>query len=497
MYKIVFILSFVTILLNSCSNQDSRRWQGECSKPLDIGLIEIMPTSDHNALRGIIAVQAATKTDCYIRYWENSSTHDSVIYYSPLSKDKKQHELMLVNLKPATKYKFNVVVQNSVCKTYSKTYELTSPHLPAWIPFYSIEDSLSKIPFDGYIHFHSRRNPGYLFIVNSNGDIIWYNNLPISVKVSKFTRKSTFLTILSDDTLRFSSGKKIAEVDLFGQLLYHFDSDEKGIDRIFHHEIDYDKNGNIMTLIYDTRVVDLSEVGGGVKDTVRGDAILIMNKKDSVVWKWSVFDVLDPKDYDNILNEKDDWLHANALIKDSIGNYLVSFRNISEIWKIDGKTGALIWRLGGDKSDFLLPDSAKFYGQHNIHFNKNGDLVLLDNGNVFVKPGLQRSDRRLIYNDKSSDKKRFLHSRLLTFSIDEKNKEAKLVDEVIFPPGYFTKSQGSTCYINDSLVLFCSTNNNKILLTSPEGKVSAKVPLEYTSYRAQYIKELYPTDYVK
>jgi len=225
---------------------------------------------------------------------------------------------------------------------------------------------------------------------------------------------------------------------------------------------------------------------------VRGDAILILDKKDNVIWKWSVFDVMDPTDYGNILNERDDWLHADALLKDSSGNYLISFRNNSQIWKIDGNTGELIWKLGGNDGDFYLQDSLRFYGQHNIYFNKKGDLVLLDNGNKYVQPGSAPNKQTL-----KRPKMEVFESRMITFSIDEENMKARIIDEVVFPKQYFTKSQGSSSYLTGDLIMFCSTNTHQITFHSQEGSYLGCILLVHPSYRAQYIEELYPTDYVR
>lgn len=502
MNRIAKILFLILIVFNGCKNHGKEAWQGECIHPHDIGTIEIIPALDKNTLRVIFTVETAKMLDSYIRYWEYTGT-DSIppgteVFYSPLCENMKNHELMIVNLKSGTKYNFNVVIQNKVCKTFSKTYDFETHERPPWLTFYGYENNLQNVNFDGYIHFHSRMKNGYLYIMNSEGSLVWYKQIPMTIKVSTFTKDATFLTILSEDTMRFASGRKIAEVDLFGQLLYHFDSDEKGIDRVFHHEIDFDEDGNIMTLINDKRIVDLSEIGGNKSDTIKGDGILIFNKKDEVIWEWSVFDVMNPAEYSNILNEKDDWLHANALCQDSVGNYIVSFRNNSQIWKVDKETGEIIWKLGGDDGDFELPDSLKFYGQHNVQINKNGHLVLLDNGNKLVKPGLYdllRKEKK--YRGFMNENPNGFTSRQLTFNIDEQNMKAVFVDEVVFHPEDLTKSQGSSEYITDSLLLFCSTNSNKILFTNSKGEPLGSIPIERPSYRAQYIPKLYDTNYVK
>lgn len=47
-----------------------------------------------------------------------------------------------------------------------------------------------------------------------------------------------------------------------------------------------------------------------------------------------------------------DWYHINSVEKDDLGNYLVSARFTSSITYIDGKTGDIIWRLGGKRNSF-------------------------------------------------------------------------------------------------------------------------------------------------
>ena len=246
-------------------------------------------------------------------------------------------------------------------------------------------------------------------------------------------------------------------------------------------------------MVYDIREIDLTSVGGHKKDTVKGDGILVLNRKGEKVWEWSVFDVMNPLDDKKILKSKKDWLHANSLFKDKQGNYIISFRNSSQIWKINGSTGKLIWKIGGVDGDFEMEENAIFSGQHNIRFNEKDELVLLDNGNRRFKPGFKKNKSNL----KIYDPNMAAQSRLLTLSIDTLNMKANLVKVVDFPKKYFTHSQGSAEYINDDLVMFCSTNTQRIIYTDGKGKLLGIIPLEYSAYRAQYIPKLYDTSYAK
>lgn len=474
-------------MVQSC-NLVSNESENKC----EIGLIKMNSEPD-NALKIKFDVKTSEGTDAYIRYWKfiDKSQKDSIVFYSPISKNSNQHNLTLVDLSLNSKYFFNVIAQKKKQRKISKKYNFKTTSKIPWVPYFRNTDSLASVNFEGYLHFHSRQVPGFMFIINGSGELVSYQRNEENFKVSKWTDKETLLGILSNDTLKFTSGRKIIEYDKFGDILFEAETGKNGIEESFHHEVDLDKNGNITTLIYDIREVDLTPVGGAKKDTVKGDGILVLNHKGEKVWEWSVFDVMNPLMDEKILKSKKDWLHANSLFQDKQGNYIISFRNISQIWKINGKTGKLIWKLGGLDSDFEIPENAIFSGQHDIRFNDKNELVLLDNGNLRFKPGYKQHSNKL----KILDINRFAQSRLLTLSLDTLNMKVKLQNEVKFPHKYFTHSQGSAEYINKDLVVFCSTNTNRLVFTNAKGQLLGIIPLEYSTYRAQYINKLYNTDF--
>ena len=82
-----------------------------------------------------------------------------------------------------------------------------------------------------------------------------------------------------------------------------------------------------------------------------------------------------------------DWNHGNAVEIDHDGNYLLSFRSLSEVTKIDSRTGAVIWRFGGVANQFqFLGDPLQFSFQHGIRRLANGHVILFDNGNTHTPP---------------------------------------------------------------------------------------------------------------
>ena len=54
-------------------------------------------------------------------------------------------------------------------------------------------------------------------------------------------------------------------------------------------------------------------------------------------------------------------------------------------YKIDRRTGKIIWRLGGKKSDFAVDERAKFAWQHDFRQRRDGTYSVFDNGTGVTK----------------------------------------------------------------------------------------------------------------
>jgi hypothetical protein len=61
------------------------------------------------------------------------------------------------------------------------------------------------------------------------------------------------------------------------------------------------------------------------------------------------------------------------------GNLIVSARNTWTIYKINRKTGKIIWRLGGKHNDFTMGTGTKFAWQHHVTAHPDGNLTIFDN----------------------------------------------------------------------------------------------------------------------
>jgi hypothetical protein len=75
-----------------------------------------------------------------------------------------------------------------------------------------------------------------------------------------------------------------------------------------------------------------------------------------------------------------DYFHLNAIDVDTDGHLLVSARHTSAVYKVHRRTGAILWRLGGKRSDFAFGPGAAFAYQHDARRQHDGTLTIFDNG---------------------------------------------------------------------------------------------------------------------
>lgn len=131
------------------------------------------------------------------------------------------------------------------------------------------------------------------------------------------------------------------------------------------HEIVLLENGNALLIALETRKIDLSRiVDGGQKDAlVIGNHIQEQDINGSVVFEWLCWDhfLITDAYRENLTAAVVDFVHMNSLALDYDDNLLVSSRHLSEVTKINRKTGEIIWRFGGKNSEFdILNDEHGF-----------------------------------------------------------------------------------------------------------------------------------------
>jgi hypothetical protein len=249
----------------------------------------------------------------------------------------------------------------------------------------TMEDGLSE----GRIFLANKGNSNYMMILESDGTPYFYRKIPPSP--FDFTvQLNGELTIVSTGLLQ--------SYDSNFNLVQEFSPPDSFL--IDPHEFKILENGNYFILAVDTHEFDMSPfIEGGKENAVlRDNIILEYNSRNELVFEWNSKDYFHPAD---ALNEQlsqpyIDYVHVNSIDVDYDSNLVISSRNLSEITKINRKTGEIIWRFGGANNQFELEDDAGFFSyQHDVHpvKGKKNHYTVFDNGNFRV----QRYSRAVEY----------------------------------------------------------------------------------------------------
>ena len=450
-----FILAL--LVLASCSKNQARITN------INIG------THSNNELKVQIDVTTSDNVQVYAEYWSDKKGIKNKIS-SPLSKTGLSHSLILCNITPETNYNFQLVTVQGQQKDSSKIYNFKSRSLPEWLQkrFKANCPKPVLLPENfkkGFMLLAKRETPGVAYIVDYKGNLRWYHVVEgTGFKVTHFTKDQTILSILGTNDEPTSYGSEILEINLQGDTLTHIKKGQGDFKQTIHHEILKKSANELVTITVDQKIMDLTSIGGKKNDTINGDGILIMDKKGKQLWKWSVFDDLDPLKDKALLKTKKDWTHANSLNYDRDGNFLISFYNNGQIWKVDSKTGKVIWKLGKDGNMKMAADS-NFSQAHAAHINADGSLMFFDNG---------------------VDKKQ---SSVFALKLDEKGKTAKLDFHINLPRDIYNDRMGSAYMIDKDAILVCCSKRHITVLTNKKGVLLWALESEIPPYRVQFIPE--------
>ena len=434
---------------------------GNIVKEIKVGL------HDNNELKIQLDVETNAEAELFAEYWPDSSGMNNKMS-SPVSKKGLSHSLVLGNIVPKTNYSYHIVTVQNGIKSTGKTYSFQSRELPPWLQdqfkYSCAQPELLPQEFkNGLMLMNKRETPGVVYIVDYKGQLKWYHMVDgTGFKVAHFTKDTSIISILGKNDEPTSYGSEILEINLLGDTLLHLKKGQGDFTHVIHHEILKKNENEIVTLFVDQRIMDLRSIGGGKKDTVNGDGILIMDRNGKKVWQWSVFDVVDPFSDPNLLKDKKDWMHANSLNFDKDSNYIVSFYNNGQIWKIDAHTGKIIWKLGKGGT-LAVPAECNFTQAHAAHINPSGDLMFFDNG-------VERHQ-----------------SEVFAVKIEEEKKAAKLNLHVKLPPDIYNDRMGSAYMINDSTVLSCCSKRHITVLTNLNGVLLWTLDTAIPPYRVEFI----------
>ncbi len=149
------------------------------------------------------------------------------------------------------------------------------------------------------------------------------------------------------------------------------------------HEILITSRNTALISIYNEIRTDLSRVGGLVDGRlVEGIIQEIDISSGRVLFEWHSLDHVALEESSELAVTPAgnvDYFHLNSIGVDADGHLLVSARHTSAVYKVHRRTGEVIWRLGGTRSDFALGPGVSFGYQHDARRHSDGTLTIFDN----------------------------------------------------------------------------------------------------------------------
>jgi hypothetical protein len=295
----------------------------------------------------------------------------------------------------------------------------------------------------------------YLLILDNQGEPVYYQPLAANSRGLDFK-------VLPDGTLAYAD--EAANSYVIMDNTYHVIRRIRpgnGYRTLDEHDLQLLPNGHYLLLAGEARPVNLSGVvpKGRADASLTGQIVQELDRNNNVVFQWRDLDYYALMDTDQAMTDaRIDFSHSNSLALDNDGNILLSTRYLDEITKIDRRSGAILWRMGGKQNQFTfitapgVSGPPQFYQQHDARRLPNGNLTVFDNHNSHQPQ----------------------NSRALEYVLDEQRKTATLVWEYSPDPHEFTLAMGDVQRLDGGNTLIGWGTNQRPVLSEvrPDGSLA-------------------------
>jgi len=343
----------------------------------------------------------------------------------PNQKWVREHSLWVLGLRPGKTNKVSLQLRDQSGVTIEvKAGEIVTEALHDEFPKIELtmsrprkmEPGITIVPCYKWEGLGPADDYGLVLGLDAHGEVVWYyeTDHPISELIQ--TAHGTMLHQINRNGV-------MHEIDMLGNVVRRWHTTrvpKEGVpdDSIpvdtdtFHHTHSVMPNGNILMLSTEIRHFEEypsseAKPNGRTRPTdVIGDVIIEFTPEGKTVREWKTLDILDPLrlGYGSLgtgfyaavykdMRKKPakDWSHTNSIEYDEATDTAVlSSYHLDVVYKIDMKTGELIWLLGthqGWKDPWkkhLLkrtdPEMEWHYHQHAAKITPHGTILMFDNG---------------------------------------------------------------------------------------------------------------------
>lgn len=438
----------------------------------------------NNVLKYTVNTTTKKPAKCFIKYYYTAPNKKTITLYTDTTATNTQHNITLIALAPNSAYKAQVIALTENATTHKVyEFELNTPELPPNIPTYTLLRADTSQQHNGFIFTNKRgaannlkKDQNILIALNNLAQVVWYQEFEHPIAAYQLTPQNTIVVALAVVLNDEFSHTLIQELDFKGNILKN-----DSIPYFIHHSIKKDKDGNYVFISYEKFETPYQNETAklGLDKIVRLNPQLqkTFEWKCNQFFNYSQFPTTCAAPYTKVLygNDYNDWIHTNNLEIDAENNYVLSFRRLDLIGKINQQTQKLQWLLGKSdsfnyKGNFDMDSTAYFLQQHYPTLTSNNSLLLFDNGD----------HHRPV-------------SRVLEMQYDEKNKKAKLLWEYKLPTVLYCHHLGSATLMPNNDVLINAGLEKNILQVNRNKQIVWQIKGSDCQYSVHYIKNLYAT----
>ncbi|MFT4679199.1 MAG: arylsulfate sulfotransferase [Litorivivens sp.] len=437
-------------------------------------------SEENNVLRYDISFDTNEDSYSFLKYYRAltdslGNALDTVWVNSEMIGPTMNHSFHIVEMVAENTYGFQINAFNtgSCVQTDYETFD-TAP-LPDVVPvmdttlFYNEEADLT-----GYYLTNTVLVPDKTVqIFNRKGEVVWYDYHSGEPNVGNSQTCQAY-SITEEENIILLECHEITVRDYHSNILDYVDLNGTPYDSLlFHHDAIINDAGNFVVIAAAARQIP----SGDSSLTVMEENLLEITPLGEVIWSWNSFDYFDPTGATNQNGfffstygaASINWLHLNALEQDNDGNYILSFKEINQLVKINSETGAIIWKLGGSDGDISFFPNDQFGDQHDINRTAVGTYMVFDN------TGLDSL------------------SRLLEFSLDFYDDPVAINQwEYVIPQELQSVILGTARRLPNDNRYGCAGNQGTIIEVSAAGEVQWQMRQSAWVYRTFFLEAPFP-----
>ena len=233
-------------------------------------------------------------------------------------------------------------------------------------------------------------------ILNPQGKLLWYLPMAPGQRAFNFNRQ----TYEGKPVLTWWQGQQAGGFGSGEDVIYDTNYRQiatvqagKGL-KADLHEFQITPQNTALLIAYKPVRMDLRSVGGTKNDLAMDNVMEEIDiKTGKVLLAWHTAQHIKPTEsYGTVPADPKapfDYVHMNSVDLAKDGNILISGRGTHAYYEIDRKTGKLLWRMGGKRSDFKMGPGARTAWQHDVRSLTATRISAFDNNAAVPAKGVQ------------------------------------------------------------------------------------------------------------